>query len=457
MKVLPFLFYLTIISLGFRGIHIFGVKISDIILLSAVFVLITTRKKISINPKIIILFSLLYFLILFSLFKTDNFYLSSRDIFRYPMALGLFILITNFIKSKEEFNKTFFIMVILGIFLATVNLTTFIMWKQEHAIPYLLSGDEGRVEAFFQDPNHYASFLIIPGLFSVFYILKNLDGRHYKKFFFWLLITISFFSAVITTGSRSGTISFMTGIMVVGILLLLRISRQRMLFTVTLILCSFVALSYFSVDIHNNPDSYEQLIEFKEFRRGTVEGGFFKREQLWKGSFYAFIENPLTGVGTSNFKNVYPEIAKKYELANIAGQFPHNSYLGILAEIGLIGFMIEIAILSYIMYLSVRNLKIGYDYRLSIVLISLLIAEMVNMFFLDMLSARRLWFLFGLIVVYTKISLNNLQAKPILGKKVFSRKRLYEFPYYSTCKTLTPYEKYKMLRELDKNQKQKYM
>ena len=375
MKVLPFLFYLTLFSLGFRGINIFGIKIADIILLFVGFILIWERRNIRINFKVILMFGILYFLVLISIFKAENFYLSVRDIFRYPLAIVMFLLVTNFIDSRKRFNNVFLFTILIGAICAGINLGIFVLWSKGTIFPSLLhvasKGVEGRVEAFFYDPNHYASFLIIPGLFSMLYPLKYLERKRYKKTLFWLVVPLLILSGVIVTGSRVAVISFIIGlvlIIAISVLYLLkRTSRKNMLFTIILtilIMCSLVASAYFIKNVISHPKSYTRLISFRRFRSGSVERGIFKRAELWKGCFYAFTENPLIGVGASNFINVYPEIAGRYDLGHNRGQFPHNTYLGILAEVGLIGFIFELAILAYIFSLSLRCLRIGYDYKL---------------------------------------------------------------------------------------------
>jgi len=415
MKVLPFLFYLTIFSLGFRGINISGIKVADIILILAVLLLLWQRRKLRINFPIAVMLYMLFLFVLISIFKAERFSLYVRDIFRYPLAASMFLLVTNFVDTREKIDKVVSFTVLIGAICAVINLVVFGLWSMGAAFPSLLhvgsTGGQGRVEAFFYDPNHYASFMIIPALFSVWHLLKELGTKQYKRGLWKLGFSLLILSSVIVTGSRSAVVSLaigLTAIFAIGAVhLVKRISRKDMLLTATLIMliiCSFVASGYFIADFVSSPWSYTRLIEFKQFRAGSVERGLFKRLQLWKGCFYAFIENPLVGVGTSNFINVYPRIATKYNLGHNIGQFPHNSYLGLLAEVGLMGFVLELAILVYVFSLSFRCLSIGYDYKLSVILMSVFLSLAVNMFFLDMIYARRIWFLFGLIVSYCRIS-----------------------------------------------------
>jgi len=422
MKVFPVLFYLTLFSLGFRGINIFGVKIADIILLLAGFSLICERRNLRINPRIIIMFLILYFFVLVSIFRAENFYFSVRDVFRYPLAIVMFLIVTNFVDSREKFGKVLLCTVIIGAVCSVINLGVFRLWSKGVVFSSLLhtatKGVEGRVEAFFYDPNHYASFLTIPGLFSILYPLHHLGRKKFKKTIFWLVIPLLILGGIIVTGSRSGVVSFIIGvvaIVTIGVLYLFkRISRKDMLLTIILVIFLIgcvVALSYLIEKFIYSHDTYMQLISFRKFRSGSIQRGIFKRSQLWQGCFYTFLENPVFGIGASNFINVYPDIATRYGLGHSRGQFPHNSYLGMLAEVGLVAFIFEMLILIYVFSLALRCLRIGYDYNLSIILISVFLSVIVNMFFLDMFYARQVWLLFGLIASYYEQSVINFEKK----------------------------------------------
>lgn len=76
-----------------------------------------------------------------------------------------------------------------------------------------------------------------------------------------------------------------------------------------------------------------------------------ERLEAWKSSVNMFKEKPLTGVGEGNWQFIFP----KYGIKNIPSvqsrftviQSPHNDFLWVLAETGMIGFILYLFILGY--------------------------------------------------------------------------------------------------------------
>lgn len=68
-----------------------------------------------------------------------------------------------------------------------------------------------------------------------------------------------------------------------------------------------------------------------------------ERIELWKKSFLLFQENPLLGVGSGNWQFNYTqfgvtEIPRAHHF-NVAFKRPHNDFVSILTEVGIIGFL----------------------------------------------------------------------------------------------------------------------
>ncbi len=66
-----------------------------------------------------------------------------------------------------------------------------------------------------------------------------------------------------------------------------------------------------------------------------TDGDLNNRTNNWSEGLTAFEENPLVGVGSNMYRSV-----------NSLGKLAHNSYLSVLIEVGLIGFIIFGAILT---------------------------------------------------------------------------------------------------------------
>ncbi|MBS3793258.1 O-antigen ligase family protein, partial [Candidatus Bipolaricaulota bacterium] len=120
--------------------------------------------------------------------------------------------------------------------------------------------------------------------------------------------------------------------------------------------------------------------------------------QLWSASLIAFSNNPIIGVGTSDFINEYPRIARRHGFDPETQFFPHNTYIGLLAELGLFGGLSGLLLIAFVFVKGWQNVVKSSGSGLSVILLSLFLAQAAHMFFLSMFHARRLWFVFALII-----------------------------------------------------------
>ena len=86
-------------------------------------------------------------------------------------------------------------------------------------------------------------------------------------------------------------------------------------------------------------------------RLGTVgtsiaSGDLGGRVNLWRMAMAEFLTHPLMGIGSGAFSS-----------ATIAGTYVHNTFLSILAETGMIGFVLFAAMLAIVTYQALRQPK----------------------------------------------------------------------------------------------------
>lgn len=82
-----------------------------------------------------------------------------------------------------------------------------------------------------------------------------------------------------------------------------------------------------------------------------------ERILLWKSSWNMFIDHPLTGIGTRNFKELYQT---KYILPEAKEPYlghAHNNFFQILAENGIFGLMSFIYLFGYILFRTWKSYK----------------------------------------------------------------------------------------------------
>lgn len=91
-----------------------------------------------------------------------------------------------------------------------------------------------------------------------------------------------------------------------------------------------------------------------------------ERTLLWQNTWQMIKENPISGVGAGNWQIYFP----KYGLQNFTQtnylisdgyttfQRPHNDFLWIWSELGILGLLIYLAILGLTIYKAIQNVKI---------------------------------------------------------------------------------------------------
>jgi len=84
-------------------------------------------------------------------------------------------------------------------------------------------------------------------------------------------------------------------------------------------------------------------------------------DNLYKTSINIFFDNPIFGVGPKLFRNYcsneeYMHSIKAYSCSS----HPHNSYIQLLAETGLLGFLFVFSVFLYVLYISIMQFLVSY-------------------------------------------------------------------------------------------------
>jgi O-antigen ligase len=130
-----------------------------------------------------------------------------------------------------------------------------------------------------------------------------------------------------------------------------------------------ISLYFVGIDLFGHAyNAFENLFMFNDAHRG-INSGASGRVDLWNAAFNLWQTHPLFGVGFKGQQQMMPDQA-----------LSHNAYLGVLAEVGLVGFVGYMLIVGTALY---RTLKLGarglshYPQRVAI-LISYLVYGMLE-------------------------------------------------------------------------------
>ena len=184
------------------------------------------------------------------------------------------------------------------------------------------------------DPNTLAVSIMLAlpfMLFAVFWVKNN----------FLKIVPIVFLAAgiftIAITGSRAGVIGLVTVAFTVWL-----ISKKKMITAVAAIL--ILIASWFAL-----PPQYQQRYAsiFNEERDPSSEG----RIDAWKAGWGMFKSNPITGIGVDCFPLAYATGNYSDTRALLR---PHNMYIQIISEIGLVGLIAFGALLWYVIASNFR-------------------------------------------------------------------------------------------------------
>jgi len=214
---------------------------------------------------------------------------------------------------------------------------------------------ENRFSSFFGDEFISGSFiskLFFPFLIYVSYILK-------KKNIIFFITFIIFLISVFFSGERMATLTVL-----ITIFLTLIFYKDKRIIILILLFISIVSFSFISKNnrftevvkvFSPTEQTNDKIVEYKvRFTHLLNESGHLP---LFITSFKIWEENKLFGSGVRTFRNKcsderFQKINYKYSTCST---HPHNYYLEILAETGLIGFIL---IFSFILMHLYRSIKI---------------------------------------------------------------------------------------------------
>jgi O-antigen ligase len=297
------------------------------------------------------------YLVLNSLFNNSN--LDSLKIAIFSFRYGVFVIaISALLVFNDKFLKYFFyciffcfVILILDGFFQYFN-------PSEKNIFGLSSGSKGRLSSFFGTELILGSYLV--RIWPIFLALSIILFKKEDKFFY-ILIIIFILSEILIFLSGERTSFFYINFSAIFIILLSnKLSKLR---TITLILslCLLTIISYFEPSAKNRivNKTLKQMDLFQNEKK-NIKGEILifsdKHTQHYVSAYKMFLDNKVFGVGIKNFRNLCDD--KRYYSKYSCSTHPHNTYIQILAETGIIGFLFLITTLFYFIKYIIKHILI---------------------------------------------------------------------------------------------------
>ncbi len=208
-----------------------------------------------------------------------------------------------------------------------------VLWVERYA-PYV-----GRLASTYICPNHFAHLLQMLLPFCLVLILIPKAGLFLRILSGYSFLM--FLPALFLTESRAGWLGSITAVGVTICLLALRKSKKLFLLLILLVpLCSTLLLA----GAWRYSETFQRRMQpVVTFLEGQAEGGVGSesrdfRPQTWMDTIDMIKERPITGFGPASYRYAFPEHRTRFKGHRIVTGHPHNEYLEVASEYGLIGF-----------------------------------------------------------------------------------------------------------------------
>ena len=267
------------------------------------------------------------------------------------IRFGIFSLgFIYFLEREKRLLKWLFI-VFLFCFLLLIVDGYFQYFIKENIIGNPVDIKSGRIRFFFNDEYVLGSYL--SRLFPVFLALTFLLYKNKKNF----IISISFLFVLIET------LIFLSGERVAfffntlsAIFIIIMINKFKKIRLITLVLSFFTIVLISIFDDTAKKRIWDQTIN--QIGINTTKLNIFSEihESHYSSAFKMFLDNKIMGIGIRNFRNFCNE--ERYKTHEVScTTHPHNTYVQLLSETGLIGFSFAIILFFYFIFKMLNHLK----------------------------------------------------------------------------------------------------
>lgn len=301
------------------------------------------------NKPLIIFFIFCIYCILLSLFVAEDIMLSFESSLFY-FRIGVFSCFIWYLIDRDKTILTYFYYVLIFCFFALVIDGYIQYFTGVNLSGFKISGV--RVSSFFGDELIMGSFLsrLFPLLFALFIVKKKQKYEIYVIGLLFILVDV----LIYMSGERSAF--FFLNLSTIFIIILIKeYQKFRLITFIIAIICIFI-LSFYSSSLS------DRMFKGPAQDMGIIESSkapvIFSsaHDSLFRTAFNMFKDQPITGHGPKMFRVICKQ--EKYRTGtDPCATHPHNYYIQLLAETGIIGFLFLFSALSYVIYKAFKQFK----------------------------------------------------------------------------------------------------
>lgn len=228
------------------------------------------------------------------------------------------------------------------------------IWKPEIWLLPAYQRTYSGIGGLFNHPDHFAAFLaaLIP-----FFLSSIIFSRRRRAIRSVLIVLCSIsFLAILLSGSLLGLLGLLAGISLLGVLTLILSWKNLVAATQRSVVwglagTAIVAAGFFSINLSR----IESLVDDRLMTRSGSDIG-----EVWASSLEQFKESPAFGTGSRTFYFYSRKFSPEKEgAAEFESAFVHNEYLQVLADYGIFGLLIVMALAGVHLFNGVRFV-LGY-------------------------------------------------------------------------------------------------
>jgi O-antigen ligase len=246
----------------------------------------------------------------------------------------LFFLVANFVRKEKVLNRIYFLLILgwgIAIILGFVQYFGGILGYERFP---------ERMFSMFDNCNLFGGYLIL--IFPLG-ILYGINKAFFKRISLSIFAMFSIVSLILSR-SKNSWIAFAILLVFMGIFFFISYLRKRRYKTVVSIfnwkgICVFAicfVIIFGPFYIYLKRGEVSKLLSADLNWRMPIEQKLSSRYHLWKHSIQMVEDFPLWGVGIGEFNFLFPKYS--YDYSKLIEEFhPHNYFLQIASEMGLIG------------------------------------------------------------------------------------------------------------------------
>ena len=299
------------------------------------------------------------FLLIFSVYliitSIINENINFKNIGHYTyLRYGIFsIIIWHILENNSGFFKNFTKFVLLSVMLLFID--SIFQYFNGTNLLGIQKSSYNKISSFFGRDVKLGAYLARIYIFVFIFIYLFLDKKLLNILYFHL-INLLFATIILLTGERTSFLIF-----IVNFLLLNFITRESFFNkTITFLVVTFTSIIIF-VNVKDVKIRFidTTLMQITQSNKNTFDYNFFSKahENHYKIAYKMFSDSKFFGQGPNSFRNLCDK--EKFRIsANGEGcsTHPHNIYIQLLGETGLIGFLFLTFAFLYIYYQLLNGL-----------------------------------------------------------------------------------------------------